>query len=43
MFELIYDFINKQFVCGKCPKPMKIQYLNAELIVDCYTILVQIS
>jgi len=25
--EPIYDLINKQFLCWKCPKPVKIQYL----------------
>jgi len=24
--ELIYDIINRQFICGNCPKPAKIQY-----------------
>jgi len=25
--ELVYDLINRQFLCGKCPKPVTIQYL----------------
>jgi len=24
--ELIYDFVNRQFICRKCPKPVKIQF-----------------
>jgi len=32
--ELIYDLNNKQFLCGKCPKPVTIQYLRlARLLV----------
>jgi len=25
--ELIYDLINRQFLCRRCPKPVTIQYL----------------
>jgi len=25
--ELIYELINRQFLCGKCPKPVTIEYL----------------
>jgi len=27
--EIIYDLLNRQFLCGKCPKPVTIQYLLA--------------
>jgi len=26
--ELIYDLISRQFLCGKCPTPVAIQYLH---------------
>jgi len=28
--ELIYDLIIRQFLCGKSPEPVKIQYLHPE-------------
>jgi len=33
--ELTYDLINRQFVCGKCPKPVTIQYLHAAVVSKC--------
>jgi len=27
--ELVYDLINTQFLCGKCSKPVTIQYLRS--------------
>jgi len=26
--ELIYDLINRQIICGKCPKWVRVQYLQ---------------
>jgi len=37
MAELIYDLINRQFLCSKCPKQVKIQYLRS-VEVYCYHI-----
>jgi len=28
LVKQIYDLINRQFLCGKCPKPVTIQYLH---------------
>jgi len=31
--ELIYDLINRQYLCGKCRKPVTIQYLHAAALL----------
>jgi len=36
--DQIYDLINRQFLCGKCPKPVTIQYLPAVVVVNMPTV-----
>jgi len=34
LVELIYDLINRQFLGGKCPNPVKIQLLRKVVVVE---------